>query len=210
MFVYASMFQIFAKINGISDSLFCKFKFSLVPAPFLLLISVPRWRCGLSGCGVGSARWRWPLSACWLAISLPNTTASSRPTSCRSTTSADSKRGKSPVFADTVVACVLRASYMGTVHQCWGSLTFWCGSESAFTYLKFCVKILFCKYNFSPLNSFMRKGKDPEPKPDPYLWLMDPDPDPGDPKHADQVPDPDPQHWGKRNRKGFSFGKKRR
>ncbi len=31
---------------------------------------------------------------------------------------------------------------------------------------------------FSPLNIFMRKGKDPEP--DPYLWLMDPDP--GGPK----------------------------
>ncbi len=29
---------------------------------------------------------------------------------------------------------------------------------------------------FSPLNSFMRKGKDP----DPHLWLMDPDP--GGPK----------------------------
>ncbi len=31
---------------------------------------------------------------------------------------------------------------------------------------------------FSPLNTFMRKGKDPEP--DPYLWPMDPDP--GGPK----------------------------
>ena len=37
--------------------------------------------------------------------------------------------------------------------------------------LKFCVKILFCKHCFSPLNTFMRKGKDPNP----YLWLMDPD-----------------------------------
>ncbi len=27
---------------------------------------------------------------------------------------------------------------------------------------------------FSPLNTFMRKGKDPDP--DPYIWLMDPDP----------------------------------
>ncbi len=38
--------------------------------------------------------------------------------------------------------------------------------------LKLCVKILFYKHYFSPLNTFMRKGKDP------YLWLMDPDPDP--------------------------------
>jgi hypothetical protein len=29
--------------------------------------------------------------------------------------------------------------------------------------LKFCVKILFCKHYFSPLNIFMRKGKDPDP-----------------------------------------------
>ncbi len=35
---------------------------------------------------------------------------------------------------------------------------------------KFCVNILFCKHYFSPLNTFLRKGKDP----DPYLWLMDP------------------------------------
>ncbi len=35
---------------------------------------------------------------------------------------------------------------------------------------KFCVKILFCKHYFSPLNTFMRKGKDPEP--DPYLLLV--------------------------------------
>ncbi len=33
---------------------------------------------------------------------------------------------------------------------------------------KFCVKILFCKQYFSPLNTFMRKGKDPDPDPDPY------------------------------------------
>jgi hypothetical protein len=37
--------------------------------------------------------------------------------------------------------------------------------------LKFCVKILFGKHYFSPLNTFVRKGKDP----DPGLWLMDPD-----------------------------------
>ncbi len=38
-----------------------------------------------------------------------------------------------------------------------------------FLLLKFCVKILFCKHYFSPLNTFMRKGKDPDP--DSYLWL---------------------------------------
>ncbi len=42
--------------------------------------------------------------------------------------------------------------------------------------LKFGVKILFCKHCFSPLNSFMGKGKDPD------LWLTDPYLDPGDPK----------------------------
>ncbi len=40
--------------------------------------------------------------------------------------------------------------------------------------LKFCVKSLVFKHYFNPLNTFMRKGKDP--KPDPYLWLMNPDP----------------------------------
>jgi hypothetical protein len=35
----------------------------------------------------------------------------------------------------------------------------------------FLCKILFCKHYFSPLNTFMRKGKDP----DPCLLLMDPD-----------------------------------
>ncbi len=34
----------------------------------------------------------------------------------------------------------------------------------------------FCKHYFSPLNTFMRKGKDPGP--DPYPWLTDPDSDP--------------------------------
>ncbi len=34
--------------------------------------------------------------------------------------------------------------------------------------LKFCVKILFCKHYVSPLNTFMRKGKDPDPELDPY------------------------------------------
>jgi hypothetical protein len=42
--------------------------------------------------------------------------------------------------------------------------------------------ILFCRYYFSPLHTFMRKKKDLEmdPEPDPYLCLMDPDP--GGPK----------------------------
>ncbi len=39
--------------------------------------------------------------------------------------------------------------------------------------LKFCVKLLFFRHYSSPLNTFMRKGKDPDP--DPYLWPMDPD-----------------------------------
>ncbi len=43
--------------------------------------------------------------------------------------------------------------------------------------LKFCIKILWCRHYFSPLNTFMRKGKDPDP--DPYIWLMDLEPDPG-------------------------------
>ncbi len=41
-------------------------------------------------------------------------------------------------------------------------------------FVKFCVKILFCRHYFSPLNTFMRKRKDPEPDPDPHLWLMYP------------------------------------
>ncbi len=47
----------------------------------------------------------------------------------------------------------------------------------------FCVKILFCKHYFSPLNTFMRKGKDPHP--DPYLWPTDSDQ--GDPKTSRSV-----------------------
>jgi hypothetical protein len=35
-------------------------------------------------------------------------------------------------------------------------ITFFC--------FKISVKILFCKHYFSPLNTFMRKGKDPDPK----------------------------------------------
>ncbi len=58
--------------------------------------------------------------------------------------------------------------------------------------LKFCLKILFCRHYFSPVNTLwefqsgqhiMRKGKDPDP--DPHLWLMVPDPE--GPKHADPV-----------------------
>ncbi len=116
------------------------------------------------------------------------------------------------------------------VRQCWGSVTFWCGSGSPDPYLwlmdpapdptpdptyffndfkdaknniffilfliicqqahllqskkcyflrkKFCVRILFCRHFFSPLNTSLRKGKDPDPAQ--YLWLMDPDP--GGPK----------------------------
>ncbi len=45
--------------------------------------------------------------------------------------------------------------------------------------LKLCIKILFCKHYFSPLNTFMRKGKDP----DLFLWLIRLiNPDPGGPK----------------------------
>jgi hypothetical protein len=33
----------------------------------------------------------------------------------------------------------------------------------------FCVKILFFRHYFSPLNTFMRKGNDPDPDPDLYL-----------------------------------------
>ncbi len=36
-------------------------------------------------------------------------------------------------------------------------------------FAKFCVKILFCKHYFCPLNTFMRRGKDPELDSDPYL-----------------------------------------
>jgi hypothetical protein len=33
-------------------------------------------------------------------------------------------------------------------------------------FLKFCVKILFCKHYISPLNTFMKNGKDPDPDPE--------------------------------------------
>ncbi len=42
--------------------------------------------------------------------------------------------------------------------------------------------MLFCRHYFGPLNTFMRKGKEPDPDPDPHLWLLDPDPDSGGPK----------------------------
>ncbi len=49
-------------------------------------------------------------------------------------------------------------------------------------------KILFCKHYFSPLNAFMKKGKDLESDTDPDLYLKLMDPDPGGQKHSD--PDP--------------------
>ncbi len=56
--------------------------------------------------------------------------------------------------------------------------------------LKFRVEILFCMPYFSPLNSFMRKGKDP----DPYLRLLDPDP--GGPKTSgSSTLDAASSHW---------------
>jgi hypothetical protein len=136
------------------------------------------------------------------------------------------------LWHDTVI-CIL--SYWVDKEQCWGSVTFWCGSGSPDPYLwlmdpdpdakkkyifflhiffsqlarrytlfclkikfvvKFCVKMLFCRHYFSPLNTFMRKGKDLDP--DPHLWLMDPAwkaQKHADPAYPDLVPDPDPQHW---------------
>jgi hypothetical protein len=32
-------------------------------------------------------------------------------------------------------------------------------------FAKICIKILFCRHFFSPLNTFMRKEKDPDPDP---------------------------------------------
>ncbi len=54
---------------------------------------------------------------------------------------------------------------------------------------KFLLKNFLYKHYFIPLNTLMRKGKDP----DPYLLLMDPDPG-GPKKHTDPA-DPDPQQW---------------
>jgi len=39
--------------------------------------------------------------------------------------------------------------------------------EIAYRHIIFSLKILFCMQYFSPLNIFMRKGKDPEPGPEP-------------------------------------------
>ncbi len=50
--------------------------------------------------------------------------------------------------------------------------------SSVLSFSKICVRILFWKHYFSPLNTFMRKGKDSDLNQD--LWLMDLDP--GDPK----------------------------
>jgi len=72
-------------------------------------------------------------------------------------------------------------------------------SEKFIFLLKFRVKILFCKYYFSPFNTFMRKGKDLEPDPDLYLWLMDLDP--GGHKH----PDLDPNTGSRVLRRPFQF-----
>jgi hypothetical protein len=60
--------------------------------------------------------------------------------------------------------------------------------------------MLFCRQYFSPLNTFMRKGKDP----DPTLSLMDPDPggpktcrsESGSPTLGSSVADPDPYVFG--------------
>ncbi len=41
--------------------------------------------------------------------------------------------------------------------------------------------MIICRHYISPLNTFIRKGKEQYPDPDPYLWLMDPDLDPGGP-----------------------------
>jgi hypothetical protein len=49
-----------------------------------------------------------------------------------------------------------------------------------------CIRILFSNYSFSPLNTFLRNGKDLDP--DPYLWLTDPGP-----KHTDPT-DPEVEH----------------
>jgi hypothetical protein len=46
-------------------------------------------------------------------------------------------------------------------------------SKIYYFWLKFCIKISFCRHYFGLLNTLMRKGKDPEP---------DPDQDPGCPK----------------------------
>ena len=74
---------------------------------------------------------------------------------------------------------------------------------------QFCIEILFCKHYFSPLNTFMRKGKVPDPEPDPYLWLMDPDP--GGPKTCGSCGSESPTRfqislrWSELNGSFFSY-----
>ncbi len=46
--------------------------------------------------------------------------------------------------------------------------------------INFSVKILICKHYFRPLNTYMRKGKDPDPEP--YILLSDRNP--GGPKRC--------------------------
>ncbi len=46
------------------------------------------------------------------------------------------------------------------------------GTLSSDLEIQFCAEFLFCKHYFSPLNTFMRRGKNPEPDPEPYLWLF--------------------------------------
>ncbi len=41
--------------------------------------------------------------------------------------------------------------------------------SSVYCFKDIVCQILFCKRYFSPLNTFMRKGKNPDPEPDPYL-----------------------------------------
>ncbi len=120
-------------------------------------------------------------------------------------------------LADTGYLSRIRFFHPGS--QFWGSVTFWCGSGSPDLYLwitdpkkkffflqpcpqayylqsknsnlvlKCCVNILFFRKYFSPLNTFMRKWKDP----DSDLWLINPDSDPGGPKTCgslvDMIPD---------------------
>jgi hypothetical protein len=61
----------------------------------------------------------------------------------------DFKDAKKFVFSYFVLITYLQAHYL---------------QSKKFNFLlKFCVQILFCKHYFSPLNNFIRKGKDPDP-----------------------------------------------
>jgi hypothetical protein len=46
------------------------------------------------------------------------------------------------------------------------------GTVSSVLKIKFFANILFCYHYFSPLNTFLRKGKDPEPDPDPQQYQV--------------------------------------